>query len=123
MNDLRVKRLALLASHPFCHWCGRRLTVDSSTLEHLRPRAHGGGNRFENLALACASCNNFRGDELCQVKSRERIALKRAELARQLRKHREWKAFKAGQRRNCSANFNLTIVFRPDGRVLETVCW
>ncbi len=29
-------------------------------VEHLRPRAHGGGDEADNLALACRACNVFK---------------------------------------------------------------
>lgn len=52
-----------------CCWCGEKLDLRSTdkhrraTLEHLRPRAHGGTNRMENLALAHSWCNLLRGRE------------------------------------------------------------
>lgn len=51
-----------------CIFCGRALTIAPSgtplgdaTLEHIRPRHHGGDDRLENLALACAGCNHEKG--------------------------------------------------------------
>ena len=51
-----------------CIHCNTRLQVtDDGTLvgkasvEHIVPRAHGGGDDIENLALACVSCNNEKG--------------------------------------------------------------
>ena len=38
-------------------------------VEHIRPRQHGGGNRAENLALACPRCNAFKGPNLAGVDS------------------------------------------------------
>jgi 5-methylcytosine-specific restriction endonuclease McrA len=35
--------------------------VSRATVEHIRPRSHGGDDRLENLALACVGCNNEKG--------------------------------------------------------------
>lgn len=34
------------------------------TIDHLLPRSKGGGNRLENLVLACSKCNSEKGDKL-----------------------------------------------------------
>jgi 5-methylcytosine-specific restriction endonuclease McrA len=51
-----------------CLHCGARLVVgldgepvSRATIEHVRPRAHGGTDALENLALACARCNSEKG--------------------------------------------------------------
>jgi 5-methylcytosine-specific restriction endonuclease McrA len=49
---------------PECCWCGRWCRSTDMTIEHLLPRALGGTDALENLALACAACNNARGAEL-----------------------------------------------------------
>lgn len=38
--------------------------VSRATIEHIRPRTHGGTDDLENLALACARCNNQKGSRL-----------------------------------------------------------
>ena len=35
--------------------------VSRATIEHLVPRAHGGTDALDNLALACARCNHGKG--------------------------------------------------------------
>jgi len=43
-----------------CAYCGRSdlpLTID-----HIVPKARGGGDSWENLVCACTSCNNRKGD-------------------------------------------------------------
>lgn len=51
-----------------CIHCNSRLAigldgrpVSGATIEHLRPRHHGGDEDLHNLALACASCNAEKG--------------------------------------------------------------
>jgi 5-methylcytosine-specific restriction endonuclease McrA len=36
-------------------------------IEHIEPRARGGSNRISNLAIACRSCNEKKGDKLLAV--------------------------------------------------------
>ena len=78
-NDPRAARIALKISMNVwrrtrvaeaqnwkCCWCGCKTTLDkdkrnSVTVEHVVPRAEGGTNSLENLALACYACNNNRG--------------------------------------------------------------
>lgn len=43
-----------------CQYCGKKdipLTVD-----HIIPRAKGGGDSWENMVCACVRCNNVKGD-------------------------------------------------------------
>lgn len=52
-----------------CFWCNERMSLKSTdkhgkvTIEHIEPKAHGGSNRLENLALAHSWCNLLRGRE------------------------------------------------------------
>lgn len=43
-----------------CQYCGT--TAKPLTLDHLIPRARGGGESWENLVTACVDCNNRKGD-------------------------------------------------------------
>ncbi len=43
-----------------CAYCGRSdLTL---TIDHVMPKARGGGDTWENLVAACVKCNNKKGD-------------------------------------------------------------
>lgn len=51
-----------------CLHCNARLVVSTDgamaggvTIEHVVPKAHGGTDDLENLALACARCNHEKG--------------------------------------------------------------
>ncbi len=51
-----------------CIFCQGALSItldgdlaSRATVEHIQPRSHGGDDRVENLALACAGCNNEKG--------------------------------------------------------------
>lgn len=45
-----------------CRYCRRHLTLELATVDHLTPRARGGGDEEDNLALCCRTCNSRKGD-------------------------------------------------------------
>ena len=47
----------------YCH-TAERLTVVTFELEHIVPRASGGETAFENLCLACPTCNRHKADRI-----------------------------------------------------------
>jgi 5-methylcytosine-specific restriction endonuclease McrA len=52
-----------------CIHCSSPIVVDArgqtaGTIEHIEPSAHGGGDDVQNLALACARCNQRKGSRL-----------------------------------------------------------
>jgi 5-methylcytosine-specific restriction endonuclease McrA len=46
-----------------CQYCGstKKLTID-----HVIPRSKGGGDTWENMVVACSSCNVRKGDKLLE---------------------------------------------------------
>jgi len=56
-------RSTLLRTCPWCAYCGRSLTEEMATLDHLLPRAKGGENYPDNLVLACVGCNQSKGSD------------------------------------------------------------
>ncbi|RMG94404.1 MAG: HNH endonuclease [Deltaproteobacteria bacterium] len=82
-----------------CIHCGRKLVVGfdgrargrPATLEHLLPRAAGGADRLDNLAVACATCNHHKGvrtDDHWGSDPRARARVDAA-LARRMRRWRD----------------------------------
>ncbi len=47
-----------------CQYCGKKLSADRLTLDHVVPRSRGGRSTWGNLAAACMSCNDRKGDRL-----------------------------------------------------------
>lgn len=55
-----------------CIFCRRKLAIavdrderhPTATVEHILPRAHGGTDALENLAVACRRCNGGKGVRL-----------------------------------------------------------
>lgn len=61
-SDLRQDyRRILWTRHPFCRFCGNRVSWRNSTLDHLLPRRRGGTDDRSNLRLACRQCNRTKG--------------------------------------------------------------
>jgi 5-methylcytosine-specific restriction endonuclease McrA len=46
-----------------CQWCRKHR---GTTMDHVHPRSRGGDHCWENVVLACASCNNRKGDRLAE---------------------------------------------------------
>lgn len=46
-----------------CQYCGstKKLTID-----HVIPRSRGGKDTWENMVIACSSCNTKKGDQLLE---------------------------------------------------------
>jgi 5-methylcytosine-specific restriction endonuclease McrA len=63
--------------HIPCCYCGRFLTKESATVEHIIPLFKGGSYAASNLTIACSKCNGTRGDNSFskwkQVKRNEKI--------------------------------------------------
>jgi 5-methylcytosine-specific restriction endonuclease McrA len=59
---------------PCCVWCGREPWPADRTADHVLPRSRGGHGGYENLVLACRSCNRNR-------RSRAVVSYTRAKLA------------------------------------------
>ncbi len=48
-----------------CEYCRSQdcYSPDAFSIEHIIPKARGGGNDFDNLALACQGCNGHKADK------------------------------------------------------------
>jgi len=52
-----------------CVWCSTPLQAEdkTATIEHLIPLSCGGENVFQNMVLACASCNHHRQSTVAET--------------------------------------------------------
>ena len=75
-NDLEYQRnrKIVLEQEPICHWCRLR---PSTTADHVRSVAKGGGHELENLVGACARCNERRGAAEGRATTKRRAAARR----------------------------------------------
>lgn len=60
-----------LKKHPYCIYCDKKLNMENATLDHLVPYSLGGKNTFVNISVACAKCNEKRGNEITKKSVRE----------------------------------------------------
>lgn len=54
-----------------CQYCSKKLTEDSSTIDHVIPTSKGGLLSWENAVTSCRECNNKKGDkdlDKCELK-------------------------------------------------------
>ena len=69
-SGTRRKRAALLRKGiDTCCWCGIKLTLDTSTLEHIIPLASNGLDNANNRTLACKPCNSTRGSNMPELEN------------------------------------------------------
>ena len=52
------------ASDKKCAICGKPLTLQECTIDHIIPRSRGGENEIENYRILCPACNQFKSDRL-----------------------------------------------------------
>ena len=44
----------------------KKIGLDSSTIDHVRPRSKNGQHTWDNVVLACVSCNQRKGASLLE---------------------------------------------------------
>lgn len=60
---VRFNRTGIFRRDQFvCQYCSTALTASKLTLDHVLPRAQGGGSSWKNCVTACFECNNKKGD-------------------------------------------------------------
>jgi len=55
------RRNILLRDRLTCQYCGKKVSADNATLDHVIPRASSGKTTWDNVVLACAKCNLNKG--------------------------------------------------------------
>lgn len=58
-----------------CFYCGKEMSVNTETLEHILPINKGGNNHLANLALCHEECNKLAGhmDLVAKIKLRDNL--------------------------------------------------
>jgi 5-methylcytosine-specific restriction endonuclease McrA len=51
----------LIRDNSTCQYCGRK--VQPLTIDHVIPKHYGGKDSWENLVVACQTCNNKKGNK------------------------------------------------------------
>lgn len=70
-NSRRIRIALIRRSGPFCRWCNARITVFTSTVEHVIPLHRGGLDNANNRVLACKPCNESRGHDMPELAAQE----------------------------------------------------
>jgi site-specific DNA-methyltransferase (adenine-specific) len=61
-----------------CNACGEDFKIWNLEIDHIVPKAKGGGDYYENYQLLCGSCNRIKGDRPMEylrlkIETRERM--------------------------------------------------
>jgi CRISPR-associated endonuclease Csn1 len=83
-SNTDVRRLdSLSLQQGMCLYCGATLTLTTCELDHIVPRASGGGNTRDNLVAVCRPCNQDKGRQpfavWAQSSPRPEVSLKLAQ--------------------------------------------
>ena len=46
-----------------CAYCGKSLTDNTATIDHILPKSKGGHNVKSNMCCCCSSCNREKGSQ------------------------------------------------------------
>jgi len=56
-----LKRLFNGRKHRKCAYCGKNLSIESASFDHVKPLSRGGYDKTRNGAIACRPCNSRKG--------------------------------------------------------------
>jgi hypothetical protein len=95
MNEKPSRSMVYTRDENKCQYCGvtRNLTID-----HVIPKSKGGGDTWENLVVACVSCNTKKGNKLLEntdmrLVKKPRAPINKAMLYLNGTKNPEWKEY------------------------------
>lgn len=60
------KKISVLHTSRFCHWCCKPLDTKNLTIDHVVALQNGGFHIPDNLVSACRSCNSSKGVKLVE---------------------------------------------------------
>jgi 5-methylcytosine-specific restriction endonuclease McrA len=62
MNSRCTRRNILLRDRMTCQYCGVKMNHSNVTIDHVKPRCHGGTTVWDNVVTACHPCNRQKAD-------------------------------------------------------------
>ena len=57
------RRNILIRDHATCQYCGKVVTTQEFTLDHVNPRCQGGVTEWSNIVTCCMKCNKKKGGQ------------------------------------------------------------
>lgn len=57
-----TRRNLLIRDNYTCQYSGKRINLDTATMDHVLPRSKGGGSTWENLVMCCLDVNSKKAD-------------------------------------------------------------
>jgi len=78
LPSVSVKERLYKEQNGLCNACGTHFDIRHLEIDHIIPKAKGGGDYYENYQLLCASCNRIKGDRPMEylrlkIKTREEM--------------------------------------------------
>lgn len=61
LNVPLTRRTIILRDNCACQYCGRQLTREEATVDHVVPKSRGGVTAWDNVVCACRACNMRKG--------------------------------------------------------------
>ena len=62
-NKLNKKLRVFNKYNGRCAYCGRKISLESMTIDHWIPKSDGGDNNIDNLFPSCLQCNKDKSNE------------------------------------------------------------
>ena len=78
MPSETIKERLYKQQNGLCNACGTKFDIRHLEIDHIIPKAKGGGDYYENYQLLCGSCNRIKGDRPMEylrlkIKTREEM--------------------------------------------------
>lgn len=66
-SNLNKKSRLLIMTGGKCAHCGKQMTPQQATIEHIFPKSQGGTSSLYNLTVLCKDCNEFKSNTVCDL--------------------------------------------------------
>ena len=63
------RKMVYLRDNYTCQYCGEQFRAKDLTLDHVKPKSHGGGSSWSNLVTCCGTCNWLKGAKVIEPKT------------------------------------------------------